>query len=437
MTASPEPQPEVDVPSPTSLATVFACAIGNGVSSTPMINATFGLFLIPVTQALGWPRSKFTAALAVISLIGFVAYPLFGRLADRIGARPVILAGNLAFAAAIAAMALINGSIAQFYVLVVLLAVTAAAPSTVLLSKVVSGWFFRKRGLYLGLTAGLGNGAGCTIAPMIGAALMPHFGWRGTYVGLALVILGLGAPVLWGLMKEAPHLSGEGSAKGGDARLSGMSGDEARRTPSYWMLLVAISLGAGSLGAVFTHVVPMLTDRGVSGATAALTLSAFAFSNTVWQIVLGRLLDRSSTPRLAAPLVLVSLLGLFILSRATSPALLVIGGLLTGIGSGTEYGLVPYVIPRYFGFKAYGEVYGGIFGVIMLTMGFTPFLMDLVFDLHHSYDWVFYGIDVALVVCAVLIARLPRYALPAAAPAPATPAAQQTALAELSLAEAG
>jgi MFS family permease len=434
MTASSEPQ--VDVASPRSLATVFACAIGNGVSSTPMINATFGLFLIPVTQALGWPRSKFTAALGVISLIGFFAYPLFGRLADRIGARPVILAGNLAFAAAIAAMALINQSVVRFYVLVVILAIAAAAPSTVLLSKVVSGWFFRKRGLYLGLTAGLGNGAGCTIAPMIGAALMPHFGWRGTYIGLALVILGLGAPVLWALMREAPHLTGDASADGGDLRLSGMTGEEARRTPTYWMILVAISLGAGSLGAVFTHVVPMLTDRGVSAGTAALTLSAFAFSNTVWQIVLGRLLDRSSTPRLAAPLVLVSLVGLFVMSHATHPALLVAGGLLTGIGSGTEYGLVPYFIPRYFGFKAYGEVYGGIFGVIMLTMGFTPFLMDLVFDLRHAYDWVFYGIDAALVVCAVLIARLPRYTLPAVAPAPASPAAQPPVLADLSLAEA-
>jgi MFS family permease len=241
--------------------------------------------------------------------------------------------------------------------------------------------------------------------------------------------------VLWGLMKEAPHLSGARPAAGADGLLFGMTGPEARRTPTYWIILIAISLGAGSLGAVFTHVVSMLTDRGVSGSVAAMTLSAFAFSNTVWQIVLGRLLDRTTTPRLAAPMVLVALLGLFILSRATSPALLIAGGLLTGVGSGTEYGLAPYFIPRYFGSKAYGEVYGGIFGVIMLAIGFTPFLMDLVFDLRHAYDWVFYGIDAALVVCALLIARLPTYVYPVAAPAAASePAAPEPAPVGLALA---
>lgn len=409
--------PRLDAATPQSLTTVFACAVGNLVSSTPMVNSTFGLFLIPVTAALGWPRSKFSAALALISLIGFVAYPLFGRIADRIGARPVILAGNIAFAGALAAMGLIDSSTVRFFALVTLLGVTAAAPSTVLLSKVISGWFFRKRGLYLGLTAGLGNGLGCTVIPMIGGVLLAHYGWRGTYVGLGLITLFFGGPALWLMMREAPRLPAAVHPGGEDPLSSGLTGAEARNTRAFWMILAAIAIGAGSLGAVFTHVVPILLDRGISPAVATLTLSALAFSNTVWQIVLGKLLDRASGPRLAAPCILVALAGLFLIAHAHNPALLILGGLLTGIGSGTEYGLVPYFIPRYFGFKAYGEVYGSIFGMIMLTMGFAPFLMDLVFDLKHSYDWALYGVDAALVLCAVLIARLPGYTFPALAPA--------------------
>jgi MFS family permease len=418
----PEAPPSVDgvdATTPRSLGTVVACAVGNMVSSTPMVNATFGLFLIPVTDTFGWPRATFTGTLALISVIGFFAYPLFGRLADRIGARPVILVGNLAFAAAMAAMALTNGAAPQLYALVAVLGITAAAPSTVLLSKIVSSWFFRKRGLYLGLTAGLGNGFGCTIAPMIGAALMARYGWRGTYVGLAVIIAGVGFPLLWALAREAPAFAAPRSASGEEAGLFGLTGSQARGGATFWVILAAISLGAGSLTAVFTHVIPMLTDHGVSGGMAALTLAAWAFSNTVWQIILGRFLDRSASPRLAAPMVLVALVGLYVMSHATSPALLILGGLLTGVGSGTEYGLLPYFIPRYFGFRAYGEIYGGIYGVIMLTSGFTPFFMDLVFDHTRSYDGALYGIGAALVVCAVLIARLPRYAFPVMGPSAA------------------
>jgi MFS family permease len=412
--------PRLDAATPRALGTVFACAVGNMVSSTPMVNSTFGLFLIPVTAALGWPRAKFSAALALISLIGFVDYPLFGRIADRIGSRPVILAGNIVFAAALAAMGLVNGSTLQFFALVTLLGVTAAAPSTVLLSKVVSGWFFRKRGLYLGLTAGLGNGLGCTVVPMIGGVLLAHYGWRGTYASLGLIILFFGGPALWLLMREAPRLPAAAHPGGEDPLSSGLTGAEARRTPAFWMIMAAISIGAGSLGAVFTHVVPMLVDRGISPTVATLALSALAFSNTVWQIALGKLLDRVSGPRLAAPCILVALAGLFLLAHARQPGLLILGGLLTGIGSGTEYGLVPYFIPRYFGFRSYGEVYGSIFGMIMLTMGFAPFLMDLVYDLKHSYDLALYGIDAALVLCAILIARLPGYTFPVLAPASAS-----------------
>ena len=85
---------------------IAACGIGNILGATTIINATFSNFLVPVSTSLGWPRSRFSFVLTLISLVGVVAYPVAGRLIDRFGARPVALVGNLLFGLAVASLAL-------------------------------------------------------------------------------------------------------------------------------------------------------------------------------------------------------------------------------------------------------------------------------------------------------------------------------------------
>ena len=80
-----------------------------------------------------------------------------------------------------------------------------------------------------------------------------------------------------------------------------------------------------------------------------------------------------------------------------------------GLGLGTEYGVLPYFLSRYFGVRHYGSISGAIYGVIVLLQGFTPFLMDLVFDRTGSYRPAIFTIGAGLLAGAVLILRLPRF----------------------------
>jgi cyanate permease len=86
-----------------------------------------------------------------------------------------------------------------------------------------------------------------------------------------------------------------------------------------------------------------------------------------------------------------------------------IGAVLLGIGSGTEYGLLPCVIPRYFGVRSFSEIYGTIFGVSILVSGFTPMLMGLAFDANHNYNLALILIAAALVCSAILLFLAPPY----------------------------
>src|SRR5882672_6693624 len=167
---------------------IVACTVGNAVSITPMVYTVFGMFLIPIATEFAWPRAAVSFSLLVVAVASALGYPVVGRLIDRYGARPVILAGNLLFAAAIAAVSLIGASRLELYFVYGLIGIAGAIPSSVMFTKVIAGWFDRRRGFAMGIVGGVGNGAGAALSPLLVAALLVHYGWRGSYVGIAAVI---------------------------------------------------------------------------------------------------------------------------------------------------------------------------------------------------------------------------------------------------------
>jgi nitrate/nitrite transporter NarK len=82
---------------------------------------------------------------------------------------------------------------------------------------------------------------------------------------------------------------------------------------------------------------------------------------------------------------------------------------LVGLGVGAETDLMPYVVSRYFGLHAFGEIYGyvvvgwGLGGVI------GPLLMGMGFDSTGSYGPVLGVFAVATLIAAGLVARLGPY----------------------------
>ena len=430
---------------------VAACTVGNAVSVTPMVYTVFGLFLMPLTSEFNWSRAGVSFVLTIIAVASALGYPVIGRMIDRYGARRIILAGNVLFAASIASVSLIGASLTHLYIAYALIGLTAAIPSSAMFTKVVASWFDQNRGLFLGIVGGLGNGTGAALSPVLAHLLISAFGWRGAFQGIALTVLVVGFPVLFLLLWDPPGSTGkdQGGAQSGTrghppsagtrghpptvesgesstvpdstaestgndvaatvapaTPAGGLTLGEARRTGTFWIILIAIALGAGSMTAIFAHVVPMLEDRGLPRAQATTVLATFSMVTAAWQIGVGYLLDRVPKPWIAAPFYVVALGGLVLLDATSSFPLLLLAGLLLGFGLGTEYGVLPYFISRYFGVKHYGAITGTAYAVVVLTQGVTPFLMALVFDLTGTYDLAMGAIAFGLVLGALLILRL-------------------------------
>ena len=74
------------VSSPLSLSRIVLFG-GLIVTLAMGVRHTFGLFLSPVSQELGWGREVFALAIAVQNLLWGAFQPITGMLADRWGGR--------------------------------------------------------------------------------------------------------------------------------------------------------------------------------------------------------------------------------------------------------------------------------------------------------------------------------------------------------------
>lgn len=232
--------------------------------------------------------------------------------------------------------------------------------------------------------ATVGNGVGLTAAIMatFGVFLVPiatEFGWgrasvSGVLALIALVMSALypsigramdrfgsrrlliGFPILLLFLHDAPRHAATAAAP-----LEGLTLREAAQTRAFRLMLVAIAAAAGGMTAVFTHVVPMLTDHGVGLGKATGVVAVFALVTAGWQMVTGALLDKYRTPRIIAPMFATAILGLLLLEFGSGTAAIMTAGALLGIGMGAEYGALGYFISRYFGLKHYGSIIGGLY----------------------------------------------------------------------------
>lgn len=402
----------------TAIGVVIACTIGNMVCMTACVSSAFGVFLVPISEDFHWPRSQVTTVLGIIALVSVIAYPVVGRLIDKFGGRRVLLTGNVLLALSVAAVSQAGGGVSQFYLLFALIGIAGAIPSTAMFSKVISEWFDENRGLMLGICAGLGNGIGAALMPFVAALLLKEVGWKMSYALIGALVFAIGFPTMFFLLRDAPKdaamaASGESAP---EVEKPGLTFGEAIRTPVFWLILVSLGMGAGSLTAVFSHVIPVLTDRGFDLAHATAIMSTLALVTAGFQIVIGSVLDHISRPQAVAPWFLLACGGLWLLQYGETPLAHFGAAALLGIGLGAAFGSLNYFISRYFGIKAFGLITGVTFSVVMLAQGTTPYLMDLWFDHHKSYAGSIAIIGASLVASAALILLFPPYrmkALPA------------------------
>ena len=380
------------------------------VCNGPVLAFTFGVFLKPIMADMGWQRGTASFALSFGEIFGAITVPVLGIMMDRWGIRRVALPGIVAFAACLGLLGLTPHSLLIFTFLFSVVSIAGAVQTPLGYTKAIAAWFDRRRGLALGIALA-GVGLGGMIVPQVAQALIAEFGWRGAYACLGLMVLVIAFPAVGLLIREPPAGEGERRVPHSGGAALGLTTGEAVRTVRFWLLAAAFFLVALALLGSSAHVVPLLTDRGLTPVQATATFGLFGLSTLTGRVVTGFLVDRLFAPYVAAVFWFAPVAG-FVLLMSGAGFLPAMGVFLIGLGLGSEVDMLAFLNSRYFGQRAFGQLYGYFFMAFALGGASGRFLGGYLFDVAGSYGPALIGAGAALIAAVILLSRLGPYAYP-------------------------
>lgn len=395
---------------------VFAAAVGIALHIGPVVVGTFGVFLKPLNQEFGWSRGQISFAFSLFAIAGAISAPVVGRLVDYGGARRVVLPATFLFGLGVVGLALLSGHLLLLYAIYLYIGIVGSGTTPIPYAKVITRWFDRRRGLALGLTVAASS-LSLAAMPSLAQVLIVVVGWRHAYMIIALMVLGA-IPVVALLLRESPQTMGlrpDGATTGQTCDARPHDGDEdvafsqAWRSNTFWLIAVPFFLMSLSFHGCILHLVPLLTDRGLSPSDAATAASLVGAGGLVARLGSGFLLDLFFAPSVAVSLFLSSTVGLILLWSGAPGSVPFAAGFLVGIGQGAELDIIPYMVSRYFGSAAFAHIYGYLFASFLLGAVVGPPLMGFGFDMIGSYRPIIGVLALSTLFAVGLISRLGPY----------------------------
>ncbi len=184
--------------------------------------------------------------ITIFGVIASLLAPFFGSLADRYGVRPVALWSLLAFGVSFAAISLTPTAAASstlyiYYALWLLVGLVGIGSTPVTWSRAINLWFFKNRGLALGILL-LGTSLAAIVVPKLAVWAIETHGWRMMFAIVALLPLLVALPLGYFLFREPRADERPGDIAGASGRLTGVRLGTALKDYRFWLIWLCIAL---------------------------------------------------------------------------------------------------------------------------------------------------------------------------------------------------
>ena len=383
------------------LVLVCAAGIGVGVSALPFY--TQGLFIEAWIADFGWTRAQASLGILGSTLALAAVLPFIGSIVDRYGLVTPVMISLLGLSAAYVLLGLFVHSIATFVILAMLQAILGSASSPLAYTRAINTVFNKQRGLALGVALS-GAGVAATFGPTLISNAIDAFGWRGAYFAMALFTLVLGAVIVIVLSR----LNGAKTPENIDTEAASKDFKIAKASRTYWTIMAAIFCLSLGLGGLMIHFVPILLDLGLTTSAAVKIAGVIGIAVVLGRLLVGFAVDRIFAPWVAIAILFTCICGVLALallgSTVAVPAAFVIG-----FSVGAEVDLIGYLVARYFGIHAYGQIYGRQYSAFLIATGLSPVILGAVRDVTGTYTASLFIAAAFMIVSAALFAKLPKF----------------------------
>lgn len=317
------------------------------------------------------------------TMVGFAfGNLLIGRLVDRIGIVPVLIAAALSLALGFAGSALTH-SFAVFSLLHGFFIGTGSAACFGPLIADVSHWFNKRRGIAVA-SAACGNYFAGAIWPLILKGPLETVGWRPVFFGIAIACVVIMIPLSLFLKRRPVEHTLAGGANAVALKPSNLSPQTLQ------VLLIIAGLGCClAMSMPQVHIVSYCADLGYGPVVGAEMLSLMLAGGVVSRLASGFLADKIGgikTLLLGSSLQCLALLLYIPFDGLTS---LYAVSLIFGLSQG---GIVPcyaIIVREYLPAKEAGKRVGMVIMATVWGMAIGGWMTGWIFDMTGSYQAAF------------------------------------------------
>lgn len=262
-------------------------------------------------------------------------------------------------------------------------------------------------GIYL-----LGSGIGGILVPPLANWLTLNYDWRLSYVifGGVLIIVVLTTSQFLKRDPSQVHQVPDGKTdlmeEETRAAIAGLSLKEAITTRRFWLIFTGFLCFSLSMNTINLHLVPHITDLGISATVAATVLVILNGAGILGRIGLGSLGDKFGNKRLfvfTLFLLAISFVGFMFIKELLWLCLFVV---LFGLASGSGITQQSPLVAGMFGLRSHGLIFGFVCLGHTIGAAIGTTLGGYLFDQTGSYQSTFITCCAASVIGLILILGL-------------------------------
>jgi predicted MFS family arabinose efflux permease len=351
------------------------------VSVTLGIRQVFGLFLTPISNDLGTGLQAFSFAIAVQNLVWGLSSPLFGAVADRIGAWKVAALGAIIYSCGLLLTALWVTQAGVFMGQILVGIGMGSAGISIAIGAVARTVPPEKRSLAFGMVTSFGSFGQFALLP-ITQLLMGGYGWQMALVMLSVLTSSMVA-VAFAMRTGSPGTTTAAIA----AQTTGAALRAAVHSRDYLLLTTGFFVCGLQLVFITTHLPVYLDDAGIAPHIASWSLALVGLFNILGAFVcgwLGGILSKRKT--LATVYLLRSLIIMaFVMTPPSAASALIFGAALGLLWLGT-IPLTSGLIVVFFGAKHFSMLYGFVFLSHQLGSFVGAWLGGYLYDITANYE---------------------------------------------------
>lgn len=363
---------------------------------------SIGVMFKPIIFDFGWNRAEIS--LAVLTNMTIFAFSMLamGKAYDQFGPKWVIIFSATFMGAGLVGVSKMD-SLFEFHLYYGLFCGVGFSGTTALIfTALISKWFEKNRGFAISLALSGGRLGQFFLIPVYTGMVMDE-GWKPTYFLIGIVTFGVNVILAILIVKGDPEQLGYRSADGKSLgsnkqkttliakskKSDDLGFKAAARTASFWIYVgVMLICGAGDFF-VTTHLVPFITDFGVSQKTAGNMLAWLGLFSLFGVLIAGTASDFIGNKLLITGTFIIRVLLFILILNYQNEVVFYIFSLGFGFTLMITAVLTVTLIGKMYGFSNIGTLTGFITTIHHLAGGLLIYLGGFVFDKTSSYQPVF------------------------------------------------